>query len=537
MKVKNFIIFGLVMSLLTACGAGCRKSGSKTGGASDTVVDVKIYNAGYGIKWLESAAENFEYVYKDKGYKINIVEKTNDVSDKAKNELPDVAKNNIDLYFIDGVDVSEYIQSTPSKMLAKNQTLLEDLSDVYSSKAINFKGKEEGVSIESKLQSSNARFYKFNGNGNDEYERFEGNYYSFPWASGAAGLYMNRSVLDRYDLEVPRTTDELLAQYDVICPNGKPVNSGVYPITYAGGNAMGYWMYMYDTLFAQYSGVEAENAFWNLKPTSDGYSVYSDEGILKALETIENVIDDKYVMNGTNNLSSTNSQLNLLQGKALYACTGNWVYNEMSLNYSQYVDNMEMIKMPIISALGTKLGFASDAVLSSVVKGIDDGKTDNVIASENSVDAEKVAKVREARNVYFNASVNHVAVVPSYSPSKDVAKIFLRFLASDDNLDLYKQKTNSSLPFSYEGSSKYNANNFVKSVDNVSGSADAVMVAEDLYTSIIRQCGVMCFIDVPYATVFNEIAKKENSAQYYYEYGIKQSRANWSTYLRLAGVR
>ncbi len=351
--------------------------------------------------------------------------------------------------------------------------------------------------------------------------------------------------MEEFGFSVPLTTDELIAQYEIVCPEkeGKPtpIKKDVYPMTYAGSNSAGYWMYMYDTLFAQYSGVEKENTFWNIPATADGYKIYEDEGILKSLEVMSKVVDDNYCMKGTATLSNEASQAKVLKGNALYMCTGNWVYNEMKLNYSTYVDNMEMIKMPIISALGQKLGFENDKVLSNIVKGIDDGKTDSQIAMENSIEENKVAVVRDARNVYFDASVDHVAIIPSYSQSKEVAKLFLRFMASDDNLDLYKQKTNSSLPFNYATESKVTPNAYVSSVDRVSGTASAVMITEDLYSSPIRQQHLLCFGDLPYATVFLDMSQKSNgeprkSANDIYSYVTNYVSNNWSRYLRMAGI-
>ncbi len=152
--MKKFLA-GLLVICSVGMIAGC--GATSEGSTSETIVDVRAYKAGYDTVWLKSASEKFNDLYKDKGYKINIVEETNSVSETASMEIKDVANNNIDLYFINGVDIADYVLSSAGIMF-DGELLVEDLSDVYSAKAIKFDGKEENVTIESKLHEANKRF-------------------------------------------------------------------------------------------------------------------------------------------------------------------------------------------------------------------------------------------------------------------------------------------------------------------------------------------------------------------------------------------
>ena len=532
-------LFALTLSCLMCFTAfiGCSKTNE--GNVDPVVVDVRIYKAGYGTEWFHAAKEKFEALYKDKGYSINIVEESNSVPNKVLSEIQNKKSNTIDLYITGDSNFADLLKRSESVLRSKDEVLLENLNDVFSSPAIRFDGGEESVSIESKYQGTDSTKYS-------HLNKFRGNYYAFPWASGVSGFLVNKSVFDSFGLELPRTTDELLRCYDVICPqkDGKPTpaREGVYPMIYAGQNAAGFWLFPYDTFFAQYSGVEAEKNFWLLEPANgktsaeEGYKVYNDQGILEALKVVEKLCDDNYCVNGTSNMDEITAQLNVLKGNAAIMPTGNWVYQQMKLNYSEFVNNGIMMKMPVISSLGVKLGI-SDEQLSLVIKGVDDGKTDSAIASECGVSVSVAARVREARNVYFDYSTNHIAYIPSYSTSKDVAKLFLRFLASDDNLDLYKTKAYSALPFKYAGESKASVNSFVASVENVMGYGKNVLIAEDLSTSTIRQVGLHCFpFYGSYENVFKNLSQKEDNATSVYNNNMINAEDDWSTLKGQAGI-
>ena len=538
MKTKKIVALMLCIMLSATAFIGC--SSDVEGGFDVTVADVKVYDAGYGTAWLDAAKEKFEQLYADKGYKINILEKSSSISqDKILGEIQNAGSNTTDLYIVGEDNFGVYMDYSETALHSKDTILLESLDDVYSSTAVRFDGSSESTKIEDKLNGSLKRLLKYQGTTNSKrgyLNDYKGKYYAFPWASGVCGLTINKSVFDACGLELPRTTKELLACYKVF-----DKKEGVSAVTYGGKDASGFWLFAYDTFFAQYSGIEAENNFWLCQPASgttasNGYEVYNDEGILKALEATAEISNIDYCMTGTLGYNEIEAQYHLMKGEVAVMPTGNWIYNEMMTNFSDITATSTMMKMPVISALGEKLGI-TDEKLSQIVKGVDDGKTNAQIASECGVTEAIAARIREARNVYFDYSVNHVAFIPSYAAGKDVAKLFLRFLASDDNLDLYKTKTHSTLPFKYEGSSKTESNAFVKSVEAITANATNPVIYEDRKTATIRGY-IHCFPAFgTYSDVFIGLSTGVYSAQKIYEDDYANIEDDWAALAFQAGLR
>lgn len=540
--MKRVFLIMLFAFVMLFAGCNVNEGGSGTGELSEDqkTVDVKLYKAGYGSAWLEELIEKFEEMYSEEGYKINIYEASASVAGETSETEIKTLKSAIDLYFVGGVDMISMIEQSASILKTTEATLIEDLTSLFQSPAIGLDKKEESVTIESKMDEQLRQFYKFNGSFNASVDKWIGNYYAFPWANAPCGLFVNPNVLNEYDLDIPRTTDELLEQFEMILTEGA---GSVYPMTYAGANAAGYWTYMFDTLFGQYSGVDAVSNFYKLVPETetvaeDGWKVYEDEGIFESLKVIEKLVNDKYCSSGTNSLSHTEAQYKVLNGTAAYIVTGNWVYNEMLANYSAYVDNIRMIKMPINSALGKKLGI-SDATLRAIVSGIDGGKDNATIAAEAAVDAKTVEVVREARSVYYNSGSGYHAIIPSYSPSKEVAKLFLRFIASDDGLEIYMKNTYSSLPFRFSTDREIFVNDFLSSVNEVLFSEGSKMVCEDIYTSPIRSVAKLrpfCAY-TGYSEVFLGLSRGTYTAEEIYQADLDFARENWLAYSRQAGIR
>lgn len=532
---KLFLLAVLAFSTcacLSSCKLGCRSCKKEEPiDPNATYVEVKVYEAGYGVAWLEQAIEKFNELYKQENYivKITSSEGTNS-SETLSYEIKDIARNTTDIYFINGVNIPYYLEASQSIRALKGNVLLEDLTSVYESKAIKFDKTEENVTIESKLNESDARAYKYNDTSDARYASYVGNYFAFPWANGASGIYANKNILKDNNWEAPRTTDEMFAQYKSLMTKVRDTN--IYPVTFAGGNAMGYWLYLFDTFFAQYSGADAERNFWNLPLTEDGYKAYEDQGILESLKVIAEMTDETYAKAGSNKLGNMQSQGELINNKALYTCNGNWIYNEMKKENPVNVNNIIMIKTPVISALGTKLGI-TDSKLSDVVKGIDDGKDNQTVSTENGVSIDVVQTVRNARSVYFNSSVDHSAIIPTYSEEKEVAKLFLRFLASDDNLDLYKATTNSALPFNYATSSKHQPNEFEASVESVRSGVDKVLLYEDKFTSPMRRTAkIQCFGNQSDPDIFKFLSQNTKSPEEVFNDLKKYVTDSWSGMLK-----
>ena len=152
----------------------------------------------------------------------------------------------------------------------------------------------------------------------------------------------------------------------------------------------------------------------------------------------------------------------------------------MYANYASEVVGMEMIKTPIISALGTKIGLKSDATLSKMVTCIDEGKgfaDTQAAVTDETITEEQYNAVAKARGVFYDWGVPAQIVVNSYSPNVELAKLFLRYIASDDAAQRAYAASTLITPYASsevdytKDKSKYT--NFMKSIDEIRKGANS----------------------------------------------------------------
>lgn len=406
-------------ALLTAAFAlsavGCQK-GVRPGGES--VVQIRAWKAGFGDEWLNAAVDEFNKMYADEGYSAKIEESAGTITtEEVVSQTKDYKKNNIDLYFASGsAAILELVDASAQILRTSDYTLLEDLSDVYESGAIGFNKQVETESIESKISDSADYFLAYNG----KVDKWKGTRFLYQWTSASSGFVYNKKVVDSYlGGEVPRTTNELKVAFDKILSEGKADN--VYPVAWGGNNAAGYWQYVTETWFAQYAGEDDYYDFYRLKPESgdtikEGWKVYDNKGWLYAFENLETFCDSGYAAPGTlTTVDNLGAQDLLLKGKAAFCTSGDWMYNEMcnDPSYEKYLPDIRIMRVPVMSQLGEKLKLHSnpdtcDKILSEVIKGVDENKTDEEIISavrsaySVTLDGAQVEEIRAARGIYYD---------------------------------------------------------------------------------------------------------------------------------------
>lgn len=476
-------VIAMVLVCLTLTSVACGGSGDKdpdnSGDSgkivvSPTVVNVRVYKGGYGTSWIYDIAEKFGETYKDQGYSINIMKPSSDISGTVViNELS-TGGNGIDLYISGPVKptlVSEYV---------------EDLTEeVYNKAPIKFDGTEETVLYKDKIVA-----------GMTEYFTVDGKIVGTPYMTATNGLVVNKTKLAKYDLSLPNTTDELVSCFDTILTGngtsmGNSFKSNIYPHTFLA-SANGYPTTFQYTLLAQYLGYDKYLEFLNLSKDgedmiTDGYTVYQNTDLIDVYEDLYRIFDQIYATDGIKSQDTGTAQakvMNPTSGAVFYMC-GDWFLNEEKKDYKNYLNDITFIKYPVTSALGTKL-FGSgttlnlsdsdaDKLLSYIITLADANKTAAEVVS--SVKSEKgytiteaqATRVLEARGLYYNRGYEHNAYVTKNSKSKDVAYLFLRYLASDDAAQLILDEANATTPFksNYTSNSQYefvnNAATFVQS--------------------------------------------------------------------------
>ncbi len=454
MKMKKIMCVLLASILAVASLTGCGEKGMSK---DDKTLNVRVYKGGYGDDAIRALAAAFSSAYAEEGYQVNIVSADSSIQGTTvTNELLLGTNNGIDMYFTANV--------TPSMLVTNSlesdvDMIAADLSDVYASKPIRSDGVEEELTIAEKLKPGFIDYQTYYG----DVEEYNGKPYGFSLRTSPSGFIVNEELLSQYGLELPKTTDELINCYTTIA--AKTDETGVYPNAWAGYNASSYWYMVEDVWVAQYSGVGNYQKFLSMEYSEDiseGWKVYEDEGWTKSIEVLEVLLNQDYAPVKTISMDHNTAQHKFLGGEAVFMSNGAWLQNEMAANYEAEAKKLVMIQTPVISALGVKLGLDGnhgadtakcDVVLSQIVGLIDEGKANDEIIEEVSsansvtVTEEQIAEIRAARSIYYDKGVEETVILNAYSKKLDIAKLFLRFIASDDGCEIMFDYSASYAPY------------------------------------------------------------------------------------------
>ena len=535
MKISKILLPVALSAIGIATLTGC-KVGVSVGG--EATIQIRAYKGGYGLDWLHEAAKEFQKAHSD--IKFEFVEESSMVTGEvAQQEIVLPKKNQIDLYFITGIDVDILLQKSYSVLRTRSEVLLEPLNDIYESKAIDVNGNEESETIASRMAIGYKEASEYDG----AYTQWQGKMFTLPWANGMTGLFVNPTVLEKYDIEMPLTSNEFTAAVQTIYEKGKA--DGIYPFSWAGNNAAGYWNYLYETWFAQYSTQQGFLNFIKCDPgdgdiKNNGYKVYEDQGILKGLEAMFDILDLRYSPNGSASKHHMEAQTEFVTGKTAFMMDGDWVVNEMKNDYFQYGQNIKMLGAPILSSIGEEIGI-TDAQLHDLVQMIDEHKSNEEIkAAISSLDDEKISRVYNARCVYDSIGAAHTIVIPSYADAKDAAKLFVRYLYSNDGCRVFRNQTYSSLPLKYQKEDGDTNTPYQRSLDQIQSYDDPQMVTSaSLYNNVrsVAQLYNFNYSSWVHPATFKSVMQDKASSspkfspQFIFENEQTYVKNNWSRYM------
>lgn len=146
----------------------------------------------------------------------------------------------------------------------------------------------------------------------------EGKTYVLPYYFNINGWWYDKTVFDANGWTAPKNYDELLA----LCEKIKA--KGIAPITYQGK----YPYYMVHGMLLPWAhsvgGPEVIRKIQNLEP-----GAWKDPAVLKAAQMIVELRDKGYFATGATALTHTESQSDLVVGKAAMIPCGTWLYSEM----------------------------------------------------------------------------------------------------------------------------------------------------------------------------------------------------------------
>lgn len=458
MKIITKIVTLLVALSISLSAFGCSGSNNDDGPNADQTLEIFVTNAGYGIEWLNDTIEAFKEQdwVKEKYPNLTILEpQINTVSNWIDSKITSGLKaNSIDLFFS-----CQSIGSQYNKKDKNGNSYFEDLyEDVYNSEVPG-----ENIKVKDKMNSQIFEQSKIT--------LLDGStvYYAMPWINGMMGLMYNRTKINQYlgeDYVMPRTTNELVQCFKSLKTK---LPSGDAPFIFTGTGSR-YFNASFQVWWAQYEGLSQYTNFWNGVDEEGTFSnsIFSQKGRLRSLEVCESLANKD---NGFNHEYSTTGiytevQANFLNGNmAVFIPNGDWLYTE-SVGTFEINQDIRMLKMPVISSITEKLQVVkSDDALAYVVQCVDDGKTFDETAAGytygGTLTQYDFNYISNARNMMYRMT-GHEAFIPSYAKGKEVAKDFLRFMATDIGIQAFAKST-------YGLQTPYNYTQSEETVKNYSG--------------------------------------------------------------------
>lgn len=521
------------MSCVVGCSGGTNDSQKPAGATEETTLDIYILNTGFGYQWLNDSIE----LFKQQDW----------VKEKYPNlYIPDIEFNSNYTYGTDMIKAGKKANKFDLIIGADGAGLrgvkdtsgalyLETLNDVFDSTVPG-----EDILYKDKMF--------------DQYENvldYNGTYWYSAYVANYMGFLYNADLFDALGLSVPRTTDELIA----LCKQVSDLNGSNskydknYSIMYSTSrDAAMYWHDIaFNQFWCQYEGVEEYYNFFKgidtVTETKNTKEVLRQQGRLEAMEVCYTLLHD-YSFEGAGSIDFVEAQTRFLMGDGLIVANGDWLYEEMKTTVAGLKDrgidyDIRFMKMPIVSAITDKLTTVkTDAQLAALVDAIDNGET-----SMEGVSAEDFARVKEARNFMYTSGYGGACCVPAYASGKEVAKDFLRFLATDQAINQYMKTTRGATsPFTYDVETKDPAT--YAAFDNIQKQKQAMFTSEDTqfllptnykdFPLVYRGGFVSCpvgYIDV----VFSKNGGK--TAQEYFNDQIDYyTDAKWQDILRNSGV-
>ena len=200
----------------------------------------------------------------------------------------------------------------------------------------------------------------------------------------------------------------------------KLVAKGIAPFSW-GGQEMGYWSFPVLTWWAQYSGIETWENFYQFESPE----VFNDEGRTQALRLWQDLLvdpDDGSVINSIDRPMGRDhmaAQTQFVSGNAAMTPTGSWIETEVG-EFTKPGFRMKMMATPLIE------GAKSDEQL-------------------------------------LNTSAGDFACIPKNADNVDAAKAFLAFMNRPEWVERFTQLTGVPRAFNYKPSTIEETSEFAQS--------------------------------------------------------------------------
>lgn len=464
--------------------AGCKAKGNSVSKDPKTI-NVEVLKASYGANWVYEIAEKFEAAYASENYKVNILKPSSDMRHSVA--LQQLARGyeatQVDLYITGGVSSSAAGQEGDYYDTAG--VLCEEISDMWDMKPIGYDGKEESKTLREKVTHGTVDLFK------DNY----GKTYGIPYIASTGGFAVNTMKLAKYGITtLPTTTNELFEMFTKIYVGVDGVIQGsrktnIYPITYyfdtANAYTIDWWqlaMAQYDEkMFNEYWGWQTTDAEGNVTWMEADVSPSVNEAFLKSAEVMAQAFDYNIASKGTKSNTLDQAQAAIMDPNsgAVFMCNGSWYLNDMALSFKNQLKDITFINFPVVSALADKLWDADEATLEAMLRyaiaQVDDlskASDPAAIAADMTtrfnvaVSEADVVEVRRARYAYSIRTSSEQMVIAKGSPKADIAKLFMRMVASDDAAKTIAEKANGNSAY-MTSTNTYSKHKFVQDASKI----------------------------------------------------------------------
>lgn len=299
----------LCVSMIMGCSTGKEKpekeeTKEKTSSDISGELNIAVFQGGIGDTYWYDMIEKFEKKYPDVTVNMNINPKIGEI---IKPQI--VAGNVPDFISLNMAESSGVVAS-----LVKENALME-LTDIFEEPLEGDSAPLKDKFLDGVIGSNLTCPY-----GDDKI-------YLAPFDSGPMGLVYNKTLFEEKGWEVPVTWDDFFALGELAKEDtfqvGDKEEKGRALLTYPGI----YPQYMRNFLFvalAQNGGTDAVNKFSKYE---DGSAL--NEPTKTYLEKIPELVEKGYLLEGNAALNHTQSQGEMLLGKALFIPSGVWMVNEM----------------------------------------------------------------------------------------------------------------------------------------------------------------------------------------------------------------
>ena len=405
----------------------------------EVVLKVHFFENATGDVWFQALKAGFEEKYPNVTVELKgdaeITEKMGPMLEANDTEnLPDVA----------------FVLSTSWQIWA-DKGYLADLTDLY----------------EGQCWEGDATFKDTMNSGAQAYSMYRDKAMIIPWSDGVLGLAYNKGMFEEYGWEVPTTWSELLE----LCEEIKA--EGIAPFVYPG-QVINYWSFMTNNMIVSYSGMEKHNEYLAM----ESVDAWKDEGRLAAYTKFEELFNKGYMLEGSEALNHTASQIEFVNGRAAMIPNGSWLEAEMAASTPE---GFEMAMMP--------------------VPVMDEG---------------------EGLSVTFNMIADFI-MVPAASENQEWAKEFIKFACSEEMNRKATELVGSLRPFDYSLDG-IEVSEFTKSCLEVMNSCESF--------NMNTTSPMLIKINAEYALGVNlaNIAFGQKTAQEQYDEEIKYVEDNWDAW-------